>query len=102
MYTSQVLTVTDSADAWDAQQIALNGYPDDDPMDRPLILLDRARFLIARDEIDAAADTAAGAITSLTAHQRVPLLLTQAAAIGDLLAQADARVAANYIERIAA
>ncbi|WP_329522155.1 hypothetical protein [Spirillospora sp. NBC_01491] len=63
MYRSQVLTRIDSPDAWGAQENALAAYPGDDPMDRPLILLDRARHLAARQNADAAAHTATSACT---------------------------------------
>jgi hypothetical protein len=102
MYTSQVLTDIRSSEAWEAQQQALDAYPVDDVMDRPLILFDRARLLIGTGEARQAAQIAGDAVTSLDPAMRVPLLMTRAAQVGTLLAQADAGIAADYRERIAA
>ncbi|WP_431897950.1 hypothetical protein [Nonomuraea sp. bgisy101] len=102
MYTSQVLTDIRSGEAWDAQQRALDAYPAGDVMDRPLILFDRARLLIAQGEARQGAQVAGDAVTCLDPAMRVPLLMSRAAQVGTLLAQADAGIAADYRERIAA
>lgn len=81
MYTSQVLTMAGDPEAWEAQDRALAAYPADDPMDRPLILLDRARHLAQHGEAEEASRTAAGAITALSADLRVPLLMAQVSGV---------------------
>lgn len=77
MYQSAVLTGIGDPAAPDSQAQALAAYPANDPMDRPLIRLDQARYLAtqARDP-HAAAQAALGAITDLPAALRVPLLVT--------------------------
>ena len=45
MYQSAVLTAIGDPAAGNAQAQALAAYPDNDPMDRPLIRLDQARYL---------------------------------------------------------
>jgi transcriptional regulator with XRE-family HTH domain len=96
MYTSQVLTATGDPAAWNAQTDALAGYPATDPMDRPLILLDRARHLARHGNPDQAADTATTAITSLTPAQRVPLLITQAREVGKDITAASPHTGSQY------
>ncbi|GLW05565.1 hypothetical protein Misp01_06950 [Microtetraspora sp. NBRC 13810] len=98
MYSSQVLSLTGKPEAWNEQDKALAAYPDDDPMDRPLILLDRARYLIGQGEAGQAAAVAAAAVTEVPAHRRVPLLMTQARQLGDALAQLSPQAAANLRE----
>jgi hypothetical protein len=83
MYDSQVLTAIGDPQAWDTQTTALAAYPDNDPMDRPLIQLDRARHILAAGDADEASKTAANAILTLPPELRVPLLLAQAHKIGD-------------------
>jgi hypothetical protein len=100
MYAEQVLTVIDDPQAWDAQSRALAVYPDDDPMDRPLILFDRARYLARQGEAEEAAQTAGHAITSLPQPMRVPLLMAQARDVGDHIARISGAVAADYRERV--
>ncbi|WP_188196658.1 hypothetical protein [Nonomuraea sp. SYSU D8015] len=98
MYSSQVLSLIGDSGAWEEQTKALAAYPDDDPLDRPLILLDRARYLAGQGEPDQAATVAAGAITAVPAHLRVPLLMTQARQLADAIAQRSPRAAAELRE----
>jgi hypothetical protein len=103
MYQSGVLTSIGDAAAWDAQAAALDAYPADDPMDRPLIRLDRARHLAARDrDPHAAARAALAAITGLPAPLRVPLLITQASAIAPAIAALSPQAAGQYREELTA
>jgi len=98
MYTSQVLTAIGDPAAWDAQTQALSGYPAIDPMDRPLILLDRAGHLALHGEADQAANIGANAITALAPAQRVPLLIGQARAVGTAITAVSARAGRHYTE----
>ncbi|MEU4233289.1 hypothetical protein AB0F17_54165 [Nonomuraea sp. NPDC026600] len=100
MYSSQVLSLTGQQGAWDAQDKALAAYPHDDPMDRPLILLDRGRYLIRKGEAGQAAAVASAAITAVPAQLRVPLLMTQARQLGDAIAQVAPKAAADLRETI--
>jgi hypothetical protein len=103
MYQSGVLTAAGDAGAWDAQDAALAAYPDSDPMDRPLILLDRARHLAAQArDPQAAAQTAIGAISDLPAPLRVPLLVTQAGTITPVIAALSPQAAGQYSDELAA
>ncbi|WP_067481817.1 helix-turn-helix domain-containing protein [Actinomadura hibisca] len=85
MYSSQVLSRTGHRDAWREQDKALAGYPTTDVMDRPLIFLDRARYLTGQNHPHEAAKVAADAITAIPARLRVPLLLSQVSDIADLI-----------------
>ena len=96
MYSSQVLSRIDDPKAWDEQTKALAGYPDNDPMDRPLILLDRARYIAGQGDPSQAATIA---ITALPAELRVPLLLTQTRQIADLIAHRSPHAAADLREK---
>jgi hypothetical protein len=96
MYTSQVLTATGDTAAWTAQTNALSSYPASDPMDRPLILLDRARYLARHGEPDQAASVGATAITTLAPSQRVPLLISQARAAGRAITAASPQTGRQY------
>lgn len=100
MYASQVLTATDDPAAWNAQTDALAGYPASDPMDRPLILLDRARHLARHDEPGQAASVAVTAITTLAPAQRVPLLITQARAVGKDITAVSPRIGSRYAQAL--
>ncbi len=103
MYQSAVLTGIGDPDAPDAQAQALAAYPADDPMDRPLIRLDQARYLAthARDP-HAAAQAALGAITDLPAALRVPLLVTQARAVAPAISALSPQAAGRYHEELTA
>jgi hypothetical protein len=103
MYQSGVLTSIGDPAAFDAQTAALDSYPADDPMDRPLIRLDRARHLAtqARDP-HAAAQTAITAITDLPAPLRVPLLITQAKPLTPVIAAISPHAASQYHEELTA
>lgn len=101
MYTSQVLSRINDPAAWEAQTSALAAYPPDEPMDRPLIQLDRAIYLTQRGEPDEAATTAADAITSLPTSMRVPLLMAQARQVGDRIAQLSTNAASQLREQLA-
>lgn len=87
MYGSQVLSLIGDDSAWREQEQALAAYPDDDPMDRPLILFDRARYLARQGEPDEAASVALSAIIAVPEPLRVPLLMTQARQLADVIAQ---------------
>ncbi|WP_433513793.1 hypothetical protein ACQP2T_61315 [Nonomuraea sp. CA-143628] len=100
MYRSQVLSLVGETGAWAEQERALAAYPDDDPMDRPLILLDRGRYLTGQGEPGQAAAVASAAITAVPAHLRVPLLMTQARQLGDAIAQLSPQAAAELRETI--
>jgi len=103
MYRSSVLTSIGDAGAWDAQDAALGAYPADDPMDRPLIRLDRARHLAGQaDDPQAAAQVAIGAISDLPAPLRVPLLITQAKTVTPLIAALSPQVAGQYDDELTA
>lgn len=82
MYRSQILTATGDPAAWDAQTAALAAYPAGDSIDRPLIMLDRARLLANLGEPDQAARVATATITALAPAWRVPLLISEARAVG--------------------
>jgi hypothetical protein len=82
MYTSKVLTAIDDPAAWRAQTEALSCYPAGDPMDRPLLLLNQADYLARHGEPAQATHVAVGAITDLAPGWRVPLLLSEARAVG--------------------
>lgn len=98
MYSSQVLTATDEPSAWNIQTDALSGYPASDHMDRPLILLDRARFLARHGEPDQASYVAATAITSLKPAWRVPLLINEARRVGKVITSVSPRSGSRYIQ----
>jgi hypothetical protein len=100
MYAEQVLTGIGDPEAWEAQSHALAAYPDDDPMDRPLILFDRARHLVGQGEAEEAAKIAGDAVTSLPAAMRVPLLMAQAQDVGDHIARESEIVATDYRDRV--
>jgi transcriptional regulator with XRE-family HTH domain len=100
MYTSQVLTTTGDPAAWNAQADARAGSRPRDPMDRPLILLDRARHLARHGDPGQAADIAAAAITTLTPAQRVPLLITQARAVGSDITAASPDTGTRYTQAL--
>jgi hypothetical protein len=103
MYQSGVLTAIGDTAAWDAQATALDAYPPDDPMDRPLIRLDRARYLATQErDPHAAAQAALTAITDLPTPLRVPLLITQAKAITTEITALSAQAASQYCEELAA
>ncbi len=87
MYGSQVLSLIGDDSAWEEQEQALAAYPADDPMDRPLILLDRARYLARKNEPDEAASVAVSAITAVPEQLRVPLLMTQVRKLTDIIEQ---------------
>jgi transcriptional regulator with XRE-family HTH domain len=98
MYTAQVLTAAGDPAAWDAQTDALSGYPPSDPMDRPLILLDRASYLARCGEPDQAASVGAAAITALAPGQRVPLLISQARTAGKAITAASPHAGRQYTQ----
>jgi hypothetical protein len=101
MYRSQVLTLISDPAAWDAQTSALAAYPPDDPMDRPLIQLDRARYLAHRGDAEAGAQTALQAIADLPGPMRVPLLTAQATTLAADISQAAPAIARRYLEQLA-
>lgn len=98
MYTTQVLTATGDPAAWDASTNALASYPESDPVDRPLILLCRARQLASTGQADHAARVAAAAITDLGPAWRVPLLASEARAVGKAISAASAQAGRQYSE----
>jgi transcriptional regulator with XRE-family HTH domain len=98
MYTSQVLTATGDLAAWNAQTDALSGYPASDPIDRPLILLGRARHLARHGEPAEAAHVAATAITDLPLAWRVPLLISEARAVGRAITAASGQAGRRYAQ----
>lgn len=101
MYQSAALTSIGDPAAGDAQ--ALAAYPDSDPMDRPLIRLDQARYLAtqARDP-HAAAQAAITAIADLPPALRVPLLVTQARAVAPAISVLSPQAAGRYQEDLTA
>ncbi|WP_155341393.1 hypothetical protein [Acrocarpospora corrugata] len=101
MYSSQVLSYIGDPSAWDEQARALAGYPVDDPMDRPLILLDRARYLARQGNSAEASTVAVNAITSLPSDMRVPLLLTQARNLADSMTHYAPQAASTLREALA-
>jgi len=96
MYTSGVLTANGDPAAWEAQTEALCAYPTDDPVDRPLILLDRARYLARSAEPEQAADVAIRAITELAPAWRVPLLISKARTVAKTIAVTSAQASRAY------
>ncbi len=96
MYASQVLTATCDPAAWNAQTDALSGYPDSDRMDRPLILLSRAKYLAHQGEADHAANVAITAIADLAPAWRVPLLVSEARAVGKTIMTASSQAGRQY------
>ncbi|SDG75199.1 hypothetical protein SAMN05421505_107183 [Sinosporangium album] len=102
MYSSQVLSRTGDARAWDEQDRALAAYPDDDPMDRPLILLDRARYVAGQGDSDQAAKIASDAITALPADLRVPLLVGQTRQVAALIARRSPHAATDLNDAVLA
>ncbi|WP_433177334.1 hypothetical protein [Actinoallomurus sp. CA-150999] len=95
MYSSQVLSRTGDPHAWNEQTKALAGYPNDDPMDRPLILLDRARYVTEQGDPAQAAKIASDAISSVPNELRVPLLLNQTRQVAALIARRSPNAAAE-------
>ena len=103
MYQSAVLTGIGDPAAGDAQAQALAAYPESDPMDRPLIRLDQARYLATRGrDPHAAAQAAITAITDLPPTLRVPLLVTQARAIAPAISVLSPQAAGRYHEDLTA
>jgi hypothetical protein len=103
MYRSGVLTSISDPATFDAQTAALDAYPANDPMDRPLIRLDRARHLATQTrDPHATAQTAITAITDLPAPLRVPLLITQAKTITPAIAAISPQAARQYHEELTA
>jgi hypothetical protein len=102
MYSSQVLSRTGDPRAWDEQTKALAGYPDNDPMDRPLILLDRARYLTGQGDPAQAATIASDAISALPTELRVPLLLNQTRQVAALIARRSPNAAADLHDSLLA
>lgn len=101
MYQSGVLSHIGDPGAWDAQGRALGAYPDDDPMDRPLIHLERARYLARHaHDADAAVQTAVQAIAGLRPAMRVPLLITQAESVAPFIAVLSPGTAGQYREEL--
>lgn len=102
MYRSGVLTQIGDSAAWDAQTRALEAYPADDLMDRPLISLERAWYLAshARDP-HAAARAAIQAIASLPPAMRVPLLIMQAESVAPAIESLSSDDASQYREELA-
>ncbi|GAB3977775.1 hypothetical protein GCM10029978_068510 [Actinoallomurus acanthiterrae] len=101
-YASWVLTAVGDAGAWAAQERALASYPAADPMDRPLILLSRARLLVERREAAEATRVAGDAITTIPPQLRVPLLMTQANSIATDLEAVSPSHARQLRERLTA
>lgn len=102
MYSSQVLSRTGDSRAWDEQTKALAAYPDDDPMDRPLILLDRARYLTGQGDPAEAAKVASNAISALPAELRVPLLVSQTKQVAALIGRRSPDAAADLHDSVLA
>jgi hypothetical protein len=103
MYQSAVLTSIGDPAAPDAQAQALAAYPADDPMDRPLIRIDQARYLAAQArDPHAAAQAALGAIADLPAPLRVPLLVAQARAVAPAISALSPHAAGRYQEELTA
>lgn len=100
MYTSSVLTAIGDPAAWDAQTEALSGYPVSDPVDRPLILLDRASHLARSADPEQAADVAIHAITELEPVWRVPLLISKARAVGKTIAAMSAQTHRRFSQAL--
>ncbi len=100
MYASQVLTTAGDPAAWGAQADALSCYPASDPIDRPLILLGRARYLAGRGEAEQAADVAVAAITDLRPPWRVPLLVGEARWAGKVITAASPQIGRRYKEAL--
>jgi transcriptional regulator with XRE-family HTH domain len=98
MYTAHVLTAIGDPAAWDAQTDALSCYPVSEPMDRPLILLSRARHLVKNREPGQAARIAANAITALAPVWRVPLLITEARAVGKAITAVSPQIGRQYTQ----
>lgn len=87
MYMSQVLTAIGDPAAGDALTDALSHYPATDQMDRPLLLLARARYLARQGEPAVASQVATDALTSLAPAWRVPLLISEARAVGKAISE---------------
>ncbi|GAB3724439.1 hypothetical protein [Nocardiopsis nanhaiensis] len=94
MYTSSVLSHIGGEHAWDTQEEALDLYSHDF-LEHTVILLERAHYLLDQD-IDQAAETAADALLNLGAEHRLPLLVDQATAFGDELAEHSLAAANDY------
>ena len=67
-------------------------------MDRPLILLARARYLSRHGEPDQAVHVATTAITSIAPPFRVPLLLSEARAVGQAIFAVSAPAGRRYAQ----
>jgi hypothetical protein len=102
MYSSQILSRTNDPRAWDEQTKALAGYSDNDPMDRPLILLDRARYVIGKGEPAQAAKIASDAISAIPRKLRVPLLMNQTHQVAALIARRSPGAAADLHDSLLA
>lgn len=98
MYTSSVLSHIGDERAWDSQEEALELY-DDDFLERTVILIERAHYLLDHD-LDHAAATAADAIADLDDQHRIPLLIDQAMNFADELSHHSPALAADYRSRI--
>ncbi len=96
MYTARVLAAVGDPAAWSAQADALSCYPDGDPMDRPLILLDRARYLAKSGHADHASRIAIDAITAIAPAWRVALLASEARSVGKSITAVSAQVGRQY------
>ena len=100
MYTSQVLTAIGDPAAWNAQADALSCYPTTDPIDRPLLLLGRARHLARNGEPDQAVHVAVTAIRDLAPVWRTPLLISEARALGPAITGTSTRAGHLYTEAL--
>ncbi len=91
MYTSQVLMAIDDPAASAALDEALSCYPDNDPIDRPLILLDQARHLARHGHAEEAGEIVVTTITKLDPAWRVPLLATEARSVSKAISATSAQ-----------
>lgn len=96
MYTALILTAVGDPAAWNAQTDALSCYPDGDVMDRPLILLDRARYLAKSGDAEQASNVAINTITAIAPAWRVALLASEARSVGESITAVSAQVGSQY------
>ncbi len=98
MYRCHVLSRADDPTAWNVQAQALEEYPDDDPIDRPLILLERARYLAPRDP-DEASHIAGTAFAQLQPAQQIPLLRTRVRDVAACIRRTSPTAATQLLEQ---
>lgn len=100
MYAALVLTELGDPAAQRAQADALDGYPAGDRMDRPLLLLCRARRLAREGEPEEGAQVAVSTIAALPPAWRVPLLVSEARSVIKAVAATSPQAGRQYSDAL--